>query len=171
MGLGSHSLDLTQVSCIARRFFTPEPPGDPPILGAHSQIFSMYNWIFENEHFPLLEAGLIPRSERSFGGRMATHSSILAWRILRIEEEPGEWSRPGHIPWGSKRVRHDLSMRQHLSVLHTSVSGVPCALIVAVFWCLAAANVAGIATWGTGRVHASTMSGVSWLCHGRDPGW
>ena len=53
----------------------------------------------------------------------------------------------------------------------TSVCGVPCALIVTVFWCLAAANIAGITTWGTGRVHASTMSGVSWLCHRGDPGW
>ena len=33
---------------------------------------------------------------------MATHSSILAWRILWTEE-PG-----GYSPWGRKRVRHDL---------------------------------------------------------------
>ena len=32
---------------------------------------------------------------------MATHSSILAWRIPWTEE-PG-----GYSPWGRKRVRHD----------------------------------------------------------------
>ena len=37
---------------------------------------------------------------------MATHSSILAWEILRTEE-PG-----GHSPWGCKRVKHDLATKQ-----------------------------------------------------------
>jgi len=32
--------------------------------------------------------------------RMATHSSILAWRIPWTEE-------PGYGPWGCKRIRHD----------------------------------------------------------------
>ena len=33
--------------------------------------------------------------------QMATHSSILAWRIPRTEEPGGLWSM------GSQRVRHD----------------------------------------------------------------
>ena len=33
---------------------------------------------------------------------MATHSSILAWRILWTEEPDGIYS-----PWSQKRVRHD----------------------------------------------------------------
>ena len=37
---------------------------------------------------------------------MATHSSILAWEIPWTEE-PG-----GYIPWGHKRVRHDLVTKQ-----------------------------------------------------------
>ena len=31
------------------------------------------------------DAGLIPGSGRSLGGEMATHSSLLAWRITRTE--------------------------------------------------------------------------------------
>ena len=37
---------------------------------------------------------------------MATHSSILAWRILWIEEPAG------YSPWGHKRVRYDLVTKQ-----------------------------------------------------------
>ena len=37
---------------------------------------------------------------------MATHSSILAWRILWTEE-PG-----GYGPWGRRRVGHDLATKQ-----------------------------------------------------------
>ena len=37
---------------------------------------------------------------------MATHTSILAWRILWIEE-PASYS-----PWGRKRVRYDLATKQ-----------------------------------------------------------
>ena len=37
---------------------------------------------------------------------MATHSSILAWRILWTEE-PG-----GYGPWGLRRVGHDLATKQ-----------------------------------------------------------
>ena len=33
------------------------------------------------------DSGLIPGSGRSPGGEMATHSSILAWRIPWTEEE------------------------------------------------------------------------------------
>ena len=40
---------------------------------------------------------------------VATHSSILAWRIPRTEE-PG-----GHSPWGHKRVRYDLAIKEQQS--------------------------------------------------------
>ena len=44
--------------------------------------------------------------EDSPGKEMATHSSILAWKILRTEE-PG-----GLQPWGCKRVGHELAAKQ-----------------------------------------------------------
>ena len=47
------------------------------------------------------DAGLIPGSGRSPGGGMATHSSILAWKISQTEE-PG-----GLRSLGSQGVRHD----------------------------------------------------------------
>ena len=48
------------------------------------------------------DAGSIPGSERALGkAEMATHSSILAWRILWTEEPGGLWSI------GSQRVGHD----------------------------------------------------------------
>ena len=47
------------------------------------------------------DAGLIPGSGRSPGGGMATHSSILAWKISQTEE-PG-----GLLSMGSHRVVHD----------------------------------------------------------------
>ena len=47
------------------------------------------------------EADLIPGSRRSPGEWMATHSSILAWRILWMEDLSGLQSM------GSQRVRHD----------------------------------------------------------------
>ena len=37
---------------------------------------------------------------------MATHSSILAWRILWTEEVMG------YSPWGCKRVRNDFETKQ-----------------------------------------------------------
>ena len=53
---------------------------------------------------------------------MATHSSILAWRIL-WREEPGV----GYSPWGC-RVRHDLVTEHQLALtkgvdtlIHTQV--------------------------------------------------
>ena len=47
------------------------------------------------------DSGSIPGSGRSLEGGMATHSSILAWRIPWIEE-------PGKLQsMGSQRVRHD----------------------------------------------------------------
>ena len=47
------------------------------------------------------DAGSIPESGRSPGGGMATHSSILAWRIPWTEEPSRLQST------GSQRVRHD----------------------------------------------------------------
>ena len=42
---------------------------------------------------------------------MATHASILAWRILWTEE-PGGLQSMGSSPWGCKRVGHDLATKQ-----------------------------------------------------------
>ena len=47
------------------------------------------------------DPGLIPELGRSPGKGMATHSSILAWRIPWIEETGGLQSM------GSQRVGHD----------------------------------------------------------------
>ena len=46
------------------------------------------------------DTGFIPGSGRSLEEDMATHSSILAWRIPWTEEPGGLWSM------GSQRVRH-----------------------------------------------------------------
>ena len=57
------------------------------------------------------DAGLIPGLGSSPGGRMATHSSILAWRIPWTEE-------PGRLQSiGSERVRHN---RAHTCVPSTA---------------------------------------------------
>src|SRR5574341_43590 len=49
------------------------------------------------------DAGLIPGSGRSLEKDLATHSSILAWRIPGTEE-------PGGLPsMGSHRIGHDCS--------------------------------------------------------------
>ena len=49
------------------------------------------------------DSGLVPELGRSLEEGMATHSSILAWRIPWTEE-------PGRLqPIGSHRVRHDWS--------------------------------------------------------------
>ena len=47
------------------------------------------------------DVGLIPGSGRSLEEEMATHSSILAWRIPWAEEPGGLQSM------GSERVKHD----------------------------------------------------------------
>ena len=52
--------------------------------------------------------GSIPGWERyPLEQEMATHSTILAWKIPRMEE-------PGRLysSWGHKRVRHDLMTKQ-----------------------------------------------------------
>ena len=52
------------------------------------------------------DASSIPGSGSSLEEKMATHSSILAWRIPRTEEPGGLQSM------GSQRVRHDLVTKQ-----------------------------------------------------------
>ena len=53
------------------------------------------------------EAGLIPGWEDPLEEGMATHSSVLAWRISWTGE-------PGGLQFmGSQRVRHDLSDLAH----------------------------------------------------------
>ena len=52
------------------------------------------------------EVRSIPGSERSPAEEMAPYSSIIAWKILWIEE-PGELQS-----MGPKRVRHDLVIKQ-----------------------------------------------------------
>jgi len=47
------------------------------------------------------DAGLIPESEDSLEYKMASHSSILAWKIPWTEEPDGLQSS------GLQRVRHD----------------------------------------------------------------
>ena len=47
------------------------------------------------------DAGLIPGLGRSLEKEMATHSSVLTWRIPRTEEPGGVQSK------GSQRVIHD----------------------------------------------------------------
>ena len=48
------------------------------------------------------DLSLIPGLGKSLEKKMATHSSILAWKIPRAEEHGGLWSM------GSQRVGHDL---------------------------------------------------------------
>ena len=49
----------------------------------------------------ITDVGLIPGLGRALEEGMATHSSILAWRIPRTEEPIGLWSM------GVQRVGHD----------------------------------------------------------------
>ena len=46
------------------------------------------------------DPGPVPGSGRSLEKGMATHSSILSWRIPCTEEAPG------YSPWGRKRIGH-----------------------------------------------------------------
>ena len=53
----------------------------------------------------ILGSGIAPRD--LLEKEMATHSSILIWEILWIEE-------PGYSPWGPQRVKRDLGTKpQH----------------------------------------------------------
>ena len=56
------------------------------------------------------DLGSIPGSERSLEKRMATHSSIVAWRI--------PWSLVGYSPWADK----ESDMTEKLSLLLYSVA-------------------------------------------------
>ena len=56
---------------------------------------------------------LIPGSGRSLEKEMATHSSILAWRI------PQQRNLVGYSPWGHKRVRHDWARTHTHTHTHT----------------------------------------------------
>ena len=59
-------------------------------------------------------AGLIPGLEDHLEEEMATHSSILAWRIPWTEEPSGLWSTV------SQRVRHDWSDVAHMQLVKPS---------------------------------------------------
>ena len=62
------------------------------------------------------DVGLIPGSKDSLEEGMATHSSIITWRIPRTEE-PG-----GLLCIGSQRVGHDRSGLAHTCIpLHITV--------------------------------------------------
>jgi len=63
------------------------------------------------------DSGSIPGLGRSPEEGMATHSSILAWRIPWTEEPAG------YSPWGHKRVRHNLVTEQQQSRLKTGTLG------------------------------------------------
>ena len=56
------------------------------------------------------DLGLIPGLGRSLEEGMATHSSILAWRIP-LTEEPG-----GLQPMGLQRVGHNLATEQQQQI-------------------------------------------------------
>ena len=62
------------------------------------------------------EAGLILGQEDPLEEGMATHSSILAWRIPCTVEPGGLWSI------GSQRVRHDWSDLAHMHALYNIFS-------------------------------------------------
>ena len=62
----------------------------------------------------LRDIGSIPGSGKSSGKGMATHSSILAWRIPWTEE-------PGRLQsMGSQRVTHDCATNTHTHT-HTHI--------------------------------------------------
>ena len=44
---------------------------------------------------------------------MASHSSILAWKIPRAQEPGGQRNLPGYSSWSHKRVRHDWAHHPH----------------------------------------------------------
>ena len=53
-----------------------------------------------------MQSNILHCQKESLEGGMATHSSILAWRIPRAEE-------PGRLQaMGLQRVRHDREMRR-----------------------------------------------------------
>ena len=58
-------------------------------------------WLSKNPHANAGNAGSIPGLERSLEKEMATHSSILAWKI--------PWTEVGYSPWGHKKSQTRLS--------------------------------------------------------------
>ena len=83
--------DPTQVSCIAGRFFTTEPPEKPSfLLNKQAKPLS-----------PTIPGHKVLNGEDLLEKEMATHYSILAWRIPWTEEPGGLQSM------GSQRVRRD----------------------------------------------------------------
>ena len=65
-------------------------------------------WDSKESAYNAGDMGLIPELGRSLEKEMATHSSILAWRILWPEE-------PGRLPsLGSHRVGHNWSDLAHM---------------------------------------------------------
>ena len=74
--------------------FTTEPPGSPKFNGsnAYCRERERESWITDETKVP---------STPSWEREMATHSNILAWRVLWTEE-PG-----GLLSMGSHRVGHD----------------------------------------------------------------
>ena len=55
------------------------------------------------------DEGLIPASGRSPGVSMATHSSILAWKIPWTEE-PGSYSSQGHTESDTTEYTHYITL-------------------------------------------------------------
>ena len=88
------------------------------------------------------DESLIPRSRRSSGGGTATHSSVLAWRILWTEKPGGLQSM------GLQRVGHDWSnLAVHTHCQWTlGFTGVQISLRVSVFHsfrCMSRNGIAG----------------------------
>ena len=75
------------------------------------------------------DLALIPRWGRCPGGIMATHSSILAWRIPWTEE-PG-----GLHAIGSQRVRHKWSNLAHMHTTYASWPSIIQSLLSKGAWC------------------------------------
>ena len=123
----SHPRDWICMSCIAGGFFTSEPPGKP-WLTSHNYCWKLnfcihwcwieswrqsFGWSRKGEraslvaqtvsHLPAMQETWVRflRQEDPLEKAMAIHSSILAWKIPRLEEPGGLQSM------GSQRVRHD----------------------------------------------------------------
>ena len=64
-----------------------------PVIPSWMSVYGLPRWLSGREpacqRGDVRDMGSIPGSGRSPGGEMATHSSILAWRIPWIEEPGG----------------------------------------------------------------------------------
>ena len=106
-----------QCSIVQRRLYQrPLDPGrEPPVEQKSPRVLCravglelcLPQWLRGKESAcSAVDSGLIPDLVRSLEKEMATHSSILAWRIPRTKE-------PGRLQsMGSLRVGHDLSTKQ-----------------------------------------------------------